>query len=517
MLKKISLFLAMGALLALSANKMSAQTVIAQGTTGSLTWVLTDDSVMTISGSGAMPDYDENIPPWDNFYGGIKSIIIGDSVTTIGISAFYGLSYLTSVTIGKSVTTIGNYAFYNCSSLTSVTIGDSVTSIGDDVFFGCNNLTIIAVGANNPNYSSDNGVLFNKNQTTLIQCPAGKSGTYSIPNSVTTIGNWAFAGCSSLTSVTIPDSVTTIEESAFYYCSGLTSVTIGNSVTTIGEYAFLDCISLASMYVNTAMPPQIGNYTFYAVSQTIPVYVPCGQASDYQNDPYWNYFTNIIDDAPAISVQSNDIAMGTAAVTQQNTCTNDQAVIEATPNAGYRFVQWNDGITHNPRTITVTQDTAFVAEFALIITYQVTVTANDNTMGSVSGAGGYPQDSVVTIGAVPNAGYQFVQWNDGITTNPRTITVTQDTAFVAEFEAIGNSIAETNGNTSVQLFPNPVSNGQLTISNGEGMAEIYTVQGVRVGSYSLTDKETSIDISHLASGVYFVKVGNTTRKLIVSR
>jgi hypothetical protein len=178
------------------------------------------------------------------------------------------------------------------------------------------------------------------------------------------------------------------------------------------------------------------------------VHVPCGKALDYQNAQYWSDFTNIIDDiAPAISVQSNDIAMGTAAVTQQNTCTDDQAVIEATPNAGYRFVQWNDGVT----------------------------------------------------------------------TNQRTITVTQDTVFVAEFEAVGNSITEANGNADLLLFPNPVSNGQLTISNGEGMAEIYTVQGVRVGSYSLTDKERSIDISHLAGGVYFVKVGSTTRKLLVNK
>jgi hypothetical protein len=340
---------------------------------------------------------------------GLTSVTIPNSVITIGVSAFQGCSGLTSVIIPNSVASIRDSAFQGCSGLTSVIIPDSVTSIGHYAFYSDSSLTAVIIG-----------------------------------NSVASIGDRVFDECHRLTSVTIPNSVDSIGNYAFRNCFSLTSVTIGNSVASIGNYAFAYCDSLANIYVKAETPPQIGSTTFQGVSVSIPVHVPCGKASDYQSAQYWSTFTNIIDAAPAISVQSSDMTMGTVAVTQQNTCTDD-AIIEATPNAGYRFVKWND---------------------------------NNNT-------------------------------------NPRTVTVTQDTAFTATFEA-NTGITEIS-HTSIQMYPNPVTNGQLTLSNGQGKVEIYTVQGVQVGSYSLTDKETSIDISHLASGVYFVKTGNTTRKLVVNK
>ena len=138
---------------------------------------------------------------------GLTSIDIPNSVTSIGSSAFGNCSGLTSVTIGYSVTSIEDYAFEDCSSLTSVTIPNSVTSIGEWAFEDCTGLTSIDVASDNSNYCSEDGVLFNKDKTTLIQYPEGKQGAYTIPNSVTSIGRSAFSGCSSLTSVTIPNSV----------------------------------------------------------------------------------------------------------------------------------------------------------------------------------------------------------------------------------------------------------------------------------------------------------------------
>ena len=156
----------------------------------------------------------------------IPSTLGGYPVTSIGNYAFEDCDSLTSVTIGDSVTSIGDYAFKSCDSLTSITIPDSVTSIGNSAFESCYSLTSITVDSANKYYSDDGyGVLFNKDKTTLIQYPIGNSrSSYSIPDSVTSIGNYAFEYCDILTSITIPDSVTSIGNYAFDLCYNLKDV-----------------------------------------------------------------------------------------------------------------------------------------------------------------------------------------------------------------------------------------------------------------------------------------------------
>ena len=242
--------------------KGATVTCIGNGAFGwckSLTGVTIPDSVTSIGGSAfygctsltnvTIPDSVTSIG--GSAFGNCKSLTnmtIPDSVTLIGNGAFLGCTSLTSVTIPDSVTSIGEQAFSECTSLTSVTIPDSVTSIGNGAFASCTSLTGIWVAEGNNDYSSDaSGVLFNKDKITLVQCP-GTFREYTIPDSVTSIGEQAFMGCSSLTSVTIPDSVTSIHWGAFYDCTSLASVTIPDSVTSIGAWAFRDCTSLTDVY-----------------------------------------------------------------------------------------------------------------------------------------------------------------------------------------------------------------------------------------------------------------------------
>ena len=197
-----------------------------------VTWTFTESTkTLTIQGSGAIDNF-----PWYGFRTNIQNIVIEDGVTSIGNQAFRDFSGLTSVTIPNSVTSIGSGAFEGCSGLTSVTIPNSVTSIGSGAFIRCSGLTSIVVENGNSKYDSRNdcNAIIETASNILIQ---GCKNTI-IPNSVTSIGSYAFQGCSGLTSITIPNSVTSIGVLAFYACSGLTSVTIPNSVTSIGQSAF---------------------------------------------------------------------------------------------------------------------------------------------------------------------------------------------------------------------------------------------------------------------------------------
>ncbi|MDY5301162.1 MAG: leucine-rich repeat protein [Prevotella sp.] len=221
----------------------------------------------------------------------LTSINIPNCVTTIGKFAFSHCDSLTSVNIPNSVTTIGDWAFGYCESLTNINIPNSVTTIGNLAFAYCDSLYSITIPNSvvtiigNPfkewhgnlyNESKafiyEDHVLFNKNKTTLIAYRAKKT-NYTIPNSVTTIGDWAFVGCDSLTSINIPNSVTTIGKGAFSGCSSLTSINIPNSVTTIGDWAFAGCNSLTSINIPNSVTT-IGKCAFWWCDSLTNINIP---------------------------------------------------------------------------------------------------------------------------------------------------------------------------------------------------------------------------------------------------
>ena len=417
------------------------------------------------------------------------------SVTSIGDSAFYGCSGLTSVSIPNSVTSIGAIAFSNCSGLTSVSIPNSVTSIGYSAFYDCSGLTSITIPNNVTSIASN----------TFSGCSSLTS--VSIPNGVTSIGGYAFYGCSSLTSITIPNSVgnigyaafhncrslnsinvasgngyfssidgvlynstretliqcpparisltipnsvTTIGERAFIYCRDLTSVTIPNSVTSIGDAAFYSCNSLTSIKCLAAVPPSLGTINlFFNIPDTCTLTVPCGSL------------------------------------------------------AAYTASDWN---------------TYFAGRISEDLSFELSVSANDETYGNVAFEAQSCEVAIIT--ATPNEGYEFTAWNDGNTENPRTVTITSDTTFIAIFTASGSSSLQEVNAKEFALYPNPAKsfvNLEFEALKENTLLQILDLNGRKVRTFDLKagQENLRIEIGKLPEGVYTIMLGNATKKLVV--
>ncbi|MBQ7505443.1 MAG: leucine-rich repeat domain-containing protein [Ruminococcus sp.] len=222
----------------------------------------------------------------------LSSVTIGSGVESIGHHAFYDCYYLSELTIGSGVKSIGYSAFYYCSSLTSVTLPASLETLGNGVFSYCYSLNSVNVNANNPNFSSQNGILYNKDKTTLVLYPYGKSGSFTIPSTVTRIGDNAFDNCSNLTGITIPDSVKNIGESAFNYCTGLSSITIPDSVESIDYSAFYGCYNATSLSIGSGIK-SIAESAFGSCSGLTSVTIPDNVESI--GDSAFSYCYNLTD------------------------------------------------------------------------------------------------------------------------------------------------------------------------------------------------------------------------------
>jgi hypothetical protein len=220
------------------------------------------------------------ITDFNRKYSGALSItntLGGCPVVGIGDGAFQACERLTGVTIPGGVTSIGDCAFCQCSRLTRVAIPKSVTSIGKGAFANSQRVTEIQLEPGNPAYALAEGVLFDKDLTTLLLVPRNQSGSYRIPDSVTQIRETAFAGCMEFTNVVIPDRVTSIGDSAFAECTNLTSVVLPNGLTRIGDSAFRNCWSLANIQIPDSLRT-LGESAFRACSGLTSVSIPNGVA-----------------------------------------------------------------------------------------------------------------------------------------------------------------------------------------------------------------------------------------------
>ena len=401
---------------------------------------------------------------------GLTSVTIGNSVTSIGERAFRNCSGLTSVTIGNSVTYIGGGAFDGCSGLTSVTIPNSVTYIGGGAFDGCSGLTSVTI----PNSVTSIGNLAFRGCSGLT--------SVTIPNSVTSIGGDAFSGCSGLTSVTIPNSVTYIGWKAFSGCSGLTSVTIPNSVTSIEWSAFSGCSGLTTLNFN-AINCQNFDYAYAPFRGTSLTTVNIGDSvqripANFVRDCSGLTSVNIGTGVTSIGESAFSGCSGLTSVTIPNSVTSigDTAfrgcsgltsvtIGNSLTSIGYRaFYEClnlsslissatvpptigNEAFPY-PNICTVTVPCGSLAAYTASTCYwgvyfpqritagfpfELNASANDSTLGTVVITTGEScAEGVLT--AILELCYRFVAWNDGNTTNPRTITLTQDTTLTANFE-----------------------------------------------------------------------------------
>ena len=283
----------------LTAAKWHYDGAIEEGVCGNnVSWQLTADGKLTISGAGPMYDYsyqssydsgsyhDFTTAPWGGSETNakrVKTVVIKNGVTNIGEYDFFGCTSLTSVTFSDKITSIGNYAFYGCTGLTSATIPNRVASIGNYAFYGCTGLTSVTIPDSVTSIGSDAfhkntglkrvnisnlkawcGISFNTSSSNPLYYAkhlymnGSEIKNLMIPNGVTRIRSYAFYGCTGLTAVTIPDSVTSINSYAFYGCTGLTTATIPNSVTSIGGSAFSGCpvthLTIGNIIQNKTIP-----------------------------------------------------------------------------------------------------------------------------------------------------------------------------------------------------------------------------------------------------------------------
>lgn len=299
--------------------------------------------------------------------------------------------------------------------------------------------------------------------------------------------------------------VTTIEDGAFMNTK-IASLNLPNSITSIGDYVFAGCSSLTSITIQAENPPAVDEHTFENVSRSISIKVPCGSIAKYKAADGWNEFTNYEEILSNLTVDVNDKTMGFATITKQNNCTDDVAQVQAQALAGYEFVRWSDGATENPHILLVTEDMTITAEFRKIGEEpedkpgeeenhnSFIVESADKTQGTVE----------ITITAKAIEGFEFDHWSDGSTENPRVVTLDEDVELYAYFRVAGTGL-ENLVISSASVYGN---NGVLYV---EGVETDYHVLDA-AGRLIYTGRDA---VLQLPCGVYMVAVGGEVQKVVL--
>jgi hypothetical protein len=421
----------------------------------------------------------------------IPASINGYPVTAIGEGAFYATP-ITNVTIGTNVTLIYNYAFETCQSLKSIVIPTNVTTIYSPAFFQASALTNIGVTAGNPSYVSLGGVLYDKNVATLVECPNGLSGGLVMPNTVTNIGSYAFAGCEVLTSVTIDLNVISIGAQAFGQCYALTSIAIPNSVTNMGDAVFYGCDSLANVTIGSG-ETNIGADMFYYCTALTSLTIP-------NNIRSIGAYAFSESGLRSITIPSSVTNIGGSVFAEAFSLTNIAVDPANTFYASLGGVLYNEGLTTVlqcpeglsggyviPNSVTNISDEAF----QVCALTNVTIGTNVTSIGA-GALQGCPIRGLTIPSSVTSIGSDALNcpYLTGIIVDPAN-----------NFYASMDGVLLNKSLTSVIQFPGGVA-GSYTIPNGVTNIGALALFNSLLTSVSIPNSVTTIDSSALASCPY---------------